>query len=92
MIRHILITGESCLDSMLAINWAAKQPLEIETVTYEEIPDVAEIYGVVRTPTLLKVGKHGLRQKVDGYNKRKWDDIIAQAPASDDIIGGGSVE
>ena len=51
MIRHILITGESCLDSMLAINWAAKQPLEIETVTYEEIPDVAEIYGVVRTPT-----------------------------------------
>ena len=34
MIRHILITGERCLDSMLAINWAAKQSLEIETVTY----------------------------------------------------------
>lgn len=76
MIRHILITGESCLDSMLAINWAAKQPLEIETVTYEEIPDVAEIYGVVRTPTLLKVGKHGLRQKVDGYNQANYELLI----------------
>ena len=76
MIRHILITGESCLDSMLAINWAAKQPLEIETVTYEEIPDVAEIYGVVRTPTLLKVGKHGLRQKVDGYNQENYELLI----------------
>lgn len=76
MIRHILITGESCLDSMLAINWADKQPLEIETVTFEDIPDVAELLDVEKTPTLLKIGKNGFRQKVEGYNKRLYDELI----------------
>ena len=76
MIRHILITGESCLDSMLAINWAAKQPLEIETVTYEEVPDVADIYGIDRTPSLLAFEGDGIVKSVKGFNVTKYNELI----------------
>ena len=76
MIRHILITGESCLDSMLAINWAAKQSLEIETVTYAEIPDVADIYGIDRTPSLLAFEGEGKVKSVKGFNVTKYNELL----------------
>ena len=76
MIRHTLITGERCLDSMLAINWAAKQPLEIETVTYEEVPDVADIYGIDRTPSLLAFEGDGIVKSVKGFNVTKYNELI----------------
>ena len=76
MIRHILITGESCLDSMLAINWASKQSLDIETVTYEDIPDVADIYGIDRTPSLLAFEGEGLVKRVSGFNVAKYNELI----------------
>ena len=76
MIRHILITGERCLDSMLAINWVAKQPLEIETVTYEEVPDVADIYGIDRTPSLLAFEGDGIVKSVKGFNVIKYNELI----------------
>ena len=76
MIRHILITGERCLDSMLAIIWAAKQPLEIETVTYEEIPDVADIYGIDRAPSLLAFEGDGIVKSVKGFNVTKYNELI----------------
>ena len=76
MIRHILITGERCLDSMLAINWAAKQSLEIETVTYAEIPDVADIYGIDRTPSLLAFEGDGIVKSVNGFNVAKYNELL----------------
>ena len=76
MIRHILITGERCLDSMLAINWAAKQSLEIETVTYAEIPDVADIYGIDRTPSLLAFEGDGMVKRVSGFNVAKYIELL----------------
>ena len=76
MIRHILITGERCLDSMLAINWAAKQSLEIETVTYAEIPDVADIYGIDRTPSLLAFEGEGMVKRVSGFNVTKYNELF----------------
>ena len=83
MIRHILITGERCLDSMLAINWAAKQPLEIETVTYEEVPDVADIYGIDRTPSLLAFEGDGIVKSVKGFNVTKYNELIYGGIAND---------
>ena len=83
MIRHILITGESCLDSMLAINWAAKQPLEIETVTYAEIPDVADIYRIDRTPSLLAFEGEGMVKSVNGFNVAKYNELIYGGIAND---------
>ena len=76
MVRHILITGERCLDSMLAINWAAKQSLEIETVTYAEIPDVADIYGIDRTPSLLAFEGYGMVKRVSGFNVAKYNELF----------------
>ena len=76
MIRHILITGESCLDSMLAINWASKQSLDIETVTYEDIPGVADIYGIDRTPSLLAFEGEGMVKRVSGFNVAKYNELI----------------
>ena len=76
MIRHILITGESCLDSMLAINWASKQSLDIETVTYEDIPGVADIYGIDRTPSLLAFEGEGMVKRVSGFNVAKYNELL----------------
>ena len=76
MIRHILITGERCLDSMLAINWAATQTLEIEPVTYAEIPDVADIYGIDRTPSLLAFEGEGMVKRVSGFNVTKYNELL----------------
>ena len=76
MIRHILITGESCLDSMLAINWASKQSLDIETVTYEDIPGVADIYGIDRAPSLLAFEGEGMVKRVSGFNVAKYNELI----------------
>ena len=76
MIRHILITGERCLDSMLAINWAAKLSLEIQTVTYAEIPDVADIYGIDRTPSLLAFEGEGMVKRVSGFNVAKYNELL----------------
>ena len=83
MIRHILITGESCLDSMLAINWVAKQPLDIETVTYAEIPDVADIYGIDRTPSLLAFEGEGMVKRVNGFNVAKYNELLYGGTAND---------
>lgn len=76
MTRHILIRDRGCLNSSIASNWAAKHQKDIEVLYFDEIPDVAAIYGVVRLPTLLKIGTHGLVNKVDGFNKRKYNEII----------------
>lgn len=76
MTRHILIKGRECLNSSIATNWASKHPKDVEVIYFDEIPDVAAIYGVVRLPTLLKIGKHGLIEKVDGFNKRKYNEVI----------------
>ena len=76
MIRHILITGERCLDSMLAINWATKQPLDIETVTYEDIPGVADIYGIDRAPSLLAFEGEGMVKRVSGFNVAKYNELL----------------
>ena len=76
MIRHILITGERCLDSMLAINWATKQSLDIETVTYAEIPDVADIYGIDRAPSLLAFEGEGMVKRVSGFNVAKYNELL----------------
>ena len=76
MIRHILITGESCLDSMLAINWASKQSLDIETVTYEDIPGVADIYGIDRAPSLLAFEGEGMVKRVSGFNVAKYNELL----------------
>lgn len=76
MTRHILIKGRECLNSSIATNWASKHPKDVEVIYFDEIPDVAAIYGVVRLPTLLKIGKHGLVDKVDGFNKRKYNEVI----------------
>ena len=83
MIRHILITGERCLDSMLAINWASKQSLDIETVTYEDIPDVADIYGIDRTHSLLAFDGEGMVKRVNGFNAAKYNELLYGGTAND---------
>lgn len=73
-----LITEDDCLPSMSAINWAANQTHEIEVVSLNEVPDVAEIYDVERCPTLLSIGEYGLFTKITGFNKRLYDELLEE--------------
>ena len=73
--------------SLSAKYWAEDQPLDIEIVSLNEVPDVAEIYDVERCPTLLKIGEYGLYTKITGYNKRMYDELVVDIENENKRIG-----
>lgn len=81
-----LITEDNCLVSMSAVHWAKDQTLDIEVVSLNEVPDVAEIYDVERCPTLLSIGEYGLFTKITGYNKRLYDELINEIYTKGDAV------
>lgn len=77
--KYVLVTEDNCLNSLMALNWTKRNDsVEVEKVDIHETPDIAMIYGVIRIPTLLKIGQHGLIDRVSGYNEVLYNNILEE--------------
>ena len=74
--KTLVVIEDNCLNSLMAVNWAKRELKEFEVVNIKETPDVAMLYGVVDIPTLLKVNKHGMVNRVSGYNADLYNKLM----------------
>ncbi len=74
--KTLLVIKDNCLNSLMAVNWAKRELKEFEVVDIEETPAIAEIYGVVEIPTLLKVNQYGMAKSVSGYNADLYSKLM----------------